>query len=260
VTNYITHRVWAKGPEGRIQKLIDDCFSKYIAYTGFTEKQPDFEKIIPRPEAVKQTRLGFRADLGARLLRVLARESEYDEEDDRAIGRQEAEEVDVAIKHFFKKNPEIEKYGRAQLRCLAETGFADWSGWNLRHWGTKWNAFDGKIEYRTAFKGFSEMEFKLKTAVSVPEPVFTKLARLFPDVVFKIAFFGEHWMLAGEGSFNNPGEEDGFNHFAPDLERERGQSLYKAVYGHECSFWVEENMVIPPKTQEKPQTAEPGRS
>jgi hypothetical protein len=240
VPNYVTHRVWAKGPESRIKKLIDDCFSEYTTDDGFKAKQPDFEKIIPSPEIVRQTECGSGANLGARLLRVLAGGNECSEEDDLAIGRQEAEETAVAIRRFFKENPGVEELGRFQLQCLEETGFTDWYGWNVKHWGTKWNACDGKIEYMAASEGFSELEFTLNTAWSVPEPVWVELAQIFPDVVFTMAFFGEGWIFAGEGHFNDPDEEYGFEYIIPRFDCEHSKRLYESVYGHECHDWEDE--------------------
>jgi hypothetical protein len=240
VPNHVTHRVWAKGPEGRIQKLIDDCFSEYTTDEGFMAKQPDFEKIIPSPEIIRQIESGSKADLGVRLLRVLASGNECSGVDDLAIGRQEAEETAVAIKRFFKEKPDVEKYGRLQIQCLAETGFVNWRGWSNCHWGTKWNAFDGKIEHLAASEGFSELEFTLVTAWSVPEPVFVKLAGFFPDVVFTMAFFDEGLVFAGEGCFNDPDKKDGFGYITPDFECDRSKRLYESVYGHEYRDRVDE--------------------
>jgi hypothetical protein len=240
VPNYITHRVWAKGPESQVQKLIDGCFSEYRTDDGIRAKQPDFERIISSPEIVRQTESGSRANLGARLLRVLAGVSECSEEDGQAIGRQEAEEATVAIKRFFKEKPDVEKFGRLQLQCLEETGFSDWYGWNIEHWGTKWNALDGKIENLTAFKDFSELEFTLATAWSVPEPVWEKLAQVFPNVVFTMAFFDEGLVFAGEGCFNDPDGKDGFDYITPDFDCEHSRRLYEIVYGHEYHDWEDE--------------------
>jgi hypothetical protein len=227
------HRAWAQGPEEQIRKLIENRFTEYKNGRGGTDKHLDFEKIIPSPDIVRQTESGSSANFGAYLLQVLSGELYYEKKYDEGIGRQAEERADDAIRRFLKENPEYEKFGQAKLQCLEKTGFASWYEWNTHHWGTKWNACEGEIEHVLTHEGVSHMEFTLETAWSVPEPVWTKLAGIFPDVVFEIAAFDEGWVFAAQGIFNGPDDQEGFEFFYPYSKRKRWRDFYEKVYGHE---------------------------
>jgi hypothetical protein len=232
MANFVTHRVRASGPEKDIQTLINTCFSAYRKDNGSLGKNLDFDKIIPSPEIVKQTSSGSTSNFGAHLLGVLSGECAYDEKCDQKIGRQAGEDVTETIKRFFKENPEFEQAGRFQVQCLNETGFIDWYTWNIHHWGTKWNAFDGEVFYLITHDGHSIMEFTFDTAWSVPEPIWNKLPGLFPDVVFKTIFFEESWSFAGEGSFNETGEPGGLVYHQPNHKEKKWRDFYKLVYSN----------------------------
>lgn len=65
----------------------------------------------------------------------------------------------------------------------AVTRFLDVNEFYVRHWGTKWNAYDGMIVERR--KG--HLNFEFNTAWDIPEPVYRKLGRMFPALAFDIA-------------------------------------------------------------------------
>jgi hypothetical protein len=243
VPNYVTHRAWAQGSQAQMQRLIQNHFTQDQGSAGSVKKYLDFETIIPSSNVVRQTQSGSCPDFGARLLEILSGKSDYEEGYDAAIGRQEGEEPETAIRRFLKEHPEYEKFGRFQLQCLEETGYKDWYDWNTKHWGTKWNACEGEIVFNITHDGETLMEFTFDTAWSVPEPIWRKLAELFPDVVFEIAFFDESWIFAGRGNFNSPGEQDGFDYYdnlSPQNYLHR--SLYHKVYGREYIPYADEEL------------------
>jgi hypothetical protein len=225
------HRVKTKGAESQIQKLIDNHFCEYDVGPDFKEKGLNFETIIPSPEIVRKTVSGSSSNLGASLLRILSGENLYDKKYDQKISRQEGEKPRAAIRRFFRENPEFKKFGRLQLQCLEETGFPDWYGWNVQHWGTKWNAIDGKIVSISTAEGISELEFILSTAWSAAEPIWYKLGQLFPELSFRFIFFDEGWCFAGEGTLNDPDEKDGFVYYSPDSREKRWLDFQRDVYG-----------------------------
>jgi hypothetical protein len=233
VANFVTHRVWAQGPDGQIQKLIENHFVEYKSYRGTTEKHLDFETIIPPPFIIKQTQSGSCSDRGAYLLAVLSGEVDYQQRYDKMIGRQESESVETAIRRFFRENPEYEKFGGLQRQCLEETGLKDWYAWNNQYWETKWNACEGKIGHVLTHDGTSRMEFTLDTAWSVPRLIWAKLAEMFPEIVFEIAFLDEGWNFAGSAFFNGRDEEDGFEYYTPDPQCRHWRNFFQKVYGRE---------------------------
>ena len=55
----------------------------------------------------------------------------------------------------------------------------NWYEWNIKHWNTKWNAYDCSIESNTVY---------FTTAYRCPKKVLIKLSKLFPDVEFRYEF------------------------------------------------------------------------
>lgn len=52
-----------------------------------------------------------------------------------------------------------------------------WYGWNVGNWGTKWDAYETAVERRGNF-----MNIWFTTAWDVPEPIFARMAELFPEL------------------------------------------------------------------------------
>lgn len=66
-------------------------------------------------------------------------------------------------------------------------GVNNWYDWSIQNWGTKWNACDiGIIESKK-----DSMYFTFNTAWATPEPIYRKLAEMYPDLVFEIRFADE---------------------------------------------------------------------
>jgi hypothetical protein len=55
----------------------------------------------------------------------------------------------------------------------------NWYDWNIKHWSTKWNAYDCSIESNTVH---------FTTAYCCPTKVLRKLSKLFPDTKFHYEF------------------------------------------------------------------------
>ncbi len=58
------------------------------------------------------------------------------------------------------------------LRALRETGHDSATSWRCSHWGTKWNAYDVKVE---------ENAITFTTASDCPDPIVEALAKSVPD-------------------------------------------------------------------------------
>lgn len=106
---------------------------------------------------------------------------EFLKSEDRAI---DFNKITPTPKWVFQGNVsfrEEEKYGVENC----------WNGWNRKNWGTKWNAWDTKvnkniIEFTTAWNG-------------VPK-LMSKLALIFPKVKFKYEYADEN-NIANVGSY-----------------------------------------------------------
>jgi hypothetical protein len=88
-------------------------------------------------------------------------------------------EADYALGEKLYKNKEL-------------YGYATWYGWRIKHWQTKWNAYEVNVDE-------VEGTIRFQTAWSAPLPVIEKLASLFPKVTIR-------HIWSDEGIGNNCGE------------------------------------------------------
>jgi len=58
-----------------------------------------------------------------------------------------------------------------------------WYDWNIREWGTKWDAGDVDLTDQTEEKS-AYLNYSFQTAWSIPEPVFTAIVRQHPELSF----------------------------------------------------------------------------
>ena len=73
----------------------------------------------------------------------------------------------------------------------------DWYNWNVRHWGTKWDASDAEITDSTD----NYISYRFDTAWSPPMEVITALAEMYPHLDFSLEYEEEQgW--GGEVEFH----------------------------------------------------------
>ncbi len=74
-------------------------------------------------------------------------------------------------------------------------GYPDWYDWRINHWGTKWNAcYSDSLDTLMPKKGYNgsyTMEYTFETAGTMPEPFFTALSKLFPDITIEVQYANE---------------------------------------------------------------------
>jgi Ferredoxin-like domain in Api92-like protein len=75
----------------------------------------------------------------------------------------------------FEKAPE-------SIEAFEQIGAADWYDWANMNWGTKWNA----SEFKVIREEPGRYECRFETAWRPPEPVYVKLAEIFPNLCFEI--------------------------------------------------------------------------
>lgn len=60
-----------------------------------------------------------------------------------------------------------------------------WYDWNVRNWGTKWDASDSSVDEPTCDgKGNASVSISFQTAWSIPEPIFTAMVQQHPTIDF----------------------------------------------------------------------------
>jgi Ferredoxin-like domain in Api92-like protein len=81
-----------------------------------------------------------------------------------------------------KIGPEAFENARQSIEAFEQTGAPNWYVWANMNWGTKWNACDFKIVREEP----GRYECRFETAWCPPEPVYVKLAEMFPNLCFEI--------------------------------------------------------------------------
>ena len=157
--NYVKNKVNFYGDAARIMKL-----NKFLR----TEKEEfDFNKIIPMPES----------------LNITAGSIEQD-----AIAFAKAKNDPKKLKELKQRcyNHTVDEMitlGEQYLRNKELYGATTWYDWCCNNWGTKWNACDAEwLDYNYVV---------FDTAWATPEPIFTKLSELYPDIEFEVSFADE---------------------------------------------------------------------
>lgn len=75
---------------------------------------------------------------------------------------------------------------------LEKYGSDNWYNWSINNWGTKWNACDTYIEGMTEFSdSTAELRFSFNTAWSCPEPIYSEISKLYPNLSFDVEFADE---------------------------------------------------------------------
>ncbi len=202
--NWCNNRCVVTGPEITVERFKRTCITE-------ENKGLDFQTIIPKPEIVKGTTAGGlvddallvlgRADIGHFGGHTLEERKALDdallmlgrtdlvgdhrlEERMKKVGVATVEEFTAWIhEHQYKEEEDVFEQARRSIRAFEETGFADWYEWSIANWGTKWNASDFQVIKDEP----GRYEFDFDTAWSPPEPIYAKLAEMFPGLCFEIS-------------------------------------------------------------------------
>jgi hypothetical protein len=78
-----------------------------------------------------------------------------------------------------------------------------WYDWNIREWGTKWDACDVDLNDDSE----TSLGYSFNTAWSIPEPVFVAMVQKFPTLDFE--FWSEEEQGWGAEFTSSDGDEDG---------------------------------------------------
>lgn len=223
--NNVQHVCAVTGPN---EDLL--CFKAEL-FGGSAKELFDFDRIIPMPDILKCSDAGSESEFGLQL--VIARASRTHSFFDSGVAipsvhwERMCEETDAThayqvAERYLESHPDYEEKGKARLRAIAETGYADWYSWSVVNWGTKWGAYAVSISDWTP----EHLIFEFQTAWSFPEPIFEVLAARFPTLTFDLKCFDEGWNFAGEGQIGARISKP----FTTSKEAAT-DALYEAVYG-----------------------------
>jgi hypothetical protein len=110
--------------------------------------------------------------------------------------------------------PETVFRGNLGTQEREKYGNNNWYDWSVKHWGTKWNASNTQFhsdDVRKTGRSYS-LEFMFETAWALPEPIYTKIAEMYPDLSIVVDYSEEGMGFAGELQI----VEGKINHYAKD--------------------------------------------
>lgn len=229
--NHVTHRVAVAGKSEAVAEFFATC----ITLDSDNEPRFDFNTLTPMPEILRDSESSSNVSMGLAALGMgdiggtgfgMSSSAEF------YLDCPWVKDLGITDEDGFRRyvctrRPEaIVAAGRALL-CHRETGHADWYGWSLKYWGTKWNAYSYReVSHEPDAEGeMGYLEFLFETAWSPPLPIFDRLAERFPALRFEIACFDEGWCFAGNGVIEN-GTVDFETTTATD-------DLYRKVHGED---------------------------
>ena len=173
--NWCSNNIVVTGPVEEIAHFTQTC----IRPDGQGKPCFDFNSLIPMPTILEGTVAGGLVDDA---LLVLGR-------DDLAMFSRSLEEQmkgwEVSDIETLKEKigPEAFEKARQSIEAFEQTGAPNCYWWANINWGTKWNASDFEIIKEEP----GRYECRFETAWRPPEPVYVKLAEMFPNLGFEIS-------------------------------------------------------------------------
>jgi hypothetical protein len=86
-------------------------------------------------------------------------------------------------------SPEYKAWVANCKRLVEAYGADNWYDWHIQNWGTKWNTYDNCIH--------DDNNVSFQTAWSLPDPIFAKMAEMYPSMTFNIECVEEGGFFAG---------------------------------------------------------------
>ena len=173
--NHVMNRLHLSGEQSRINELLESVKGE--------DSILDFNKIIPRPEALN-IEAGSRTDRGLAAYKDFIAVYTFDNAENKPDLLNIPEESEQA---FLRMRTDIEpdewELGKAAFQNQLKYGAPTWYDWACANWGTKWSAYDTEI--------VEDNTIIFNTAWSRAMPVISKLAEMYPDISFEYQWADE---------------------------------------------------------------------
>lgn len=226
--NHVTTKCTVEGPTEDVQRFHAEVIEGDPSF--------DFSKIVPMPKEMEGTESSTDGYLGLYALRGVS--GDWSSNKAREVPfetwlknhprvPQDLKSREDLIGWLKVNRPAALEIGERNARCYDVSGYADWYGWSIHNWGTKWSAYEVLVHLNDVPGG--KLIFEFQTAWSFPEHIFRELPKKYPTLTFSTSTFDEGWLFASTGVFNSTTSfhED----FAPSQNMERARELHYTVYG-----------------------------
>lgn len=191
------------------------------------EGNPDFGRVVPCPEIISNEAVSSHVEIAAEIALGLVKIPEPDHEPACLEDFTDRLRANTALR-VLKEGPHPKDFNDEDwqafinyLLAYRETKHMNWYGWNVEHWGTKWNAY--------CFERISDTEVEFQTAWSAPHPVIEALAMM-----------GDKGRLRHEWADEDTGNNVGYRVYGGEVFSEK--ELSGSLEGWELAFklWPED--------------------
>lgn len=207
MANHVTHTMSVAGAPERVTEF----HASHILPVGATAMKPahedfDFNTLIPMPKCLDGIPASgavydaIEAVTGKTVYDLVAVRNPNNPEQHKLVAMYRESMRDsklgLARQKMLSNLPVAElELGLKAAQAIEECGYPTWYEWAVANWGTKWGAYD----YALVSVEPGRLVCRFDTAWSVPEPIFTEMARRYPDLTFVIDSFDEGWNFAEHG-------------------------------------------------------------
>jgi hypothetical protein len=160
--NWTSNTVTVNGKKNDVLALKNFMKSKDSAF--------DFENLVPMPKSLWM--------VSGSITNIAIKAAQTGKVDLKSISFPFDVSMDRNNTEFLKDEKDLIAYGKRYLDNIAKYGHADWYDWANENWGTKWNP--GSVTLNE--ESDTSIEYAFDTAWSAPDPIFTALAKKFPNV------------------------------------------------------------------------------
>ena len=144
----------------------------------------DFNKIIPMPMALRDTEASSMTDDSIYYYLV---KSGQEHLINKILRHSSVYNMDRFANHTEEKLADMMKIGEKYVNIFNECGAKDWYDWSCANWGTKWNAYETRLETLDAYS----VVLLFQTAWSGVRNIIQKLTEMFPTITFDYKYADE---------------------------------------------------------------------
>lgn len=195
------------------------------------EQEIDFNKIIPMPIALRGTEASSRTDDAIYYYLVKTNQEEL-------VSRIFRYHKCYTMDRFANRNEnelnELFEIGKKYIENFKEYGAKDWYDWSIYHWGTKWNAYETRLETLDE----CSVILSFQTAWSGVPNIIQKLAEMFPTITFDYKYADEDMGYnCGEGY----GENGEFSYLMPQGGSEDAMRIYAECWNYDFDLFYRDD-------------------
>ncbi len=209
----------------RLEIIASDDVVAQITKKVFVDEANSFsaDRIYPTPQELVDTVCGGKGSIGLQVWHGTEEEWKsilsYDWVTlDKTASRKDLQEF------LLCKNKEYKTEGDKCAANIKKYGFADWYGWRIENWGTKWGIYSAEWDNDVVL---------FQSAWSPANQIIQKLSLMFPSATFNLSYVDEGGGFVGTYDIENGNMKD----FDCSYDSEEGKAIIESLG---MSYWFED--------------------